>query len=437
MFGRKVTETPEQIALRKDARNFRTLCESLAMAELAPDQTFIAVNESYARMFGRRKQEMAGQNYSVNFHPDDRSSPETSSFWKNLKDGQSKNGIFRRVTGDSKEIWISATYTPIRDAEGRIEKIIKIASDVTELYQSNARNANLMKTADRSMAIIEFDLDSKVIGANKNFLDTMGYSLEEIRGKHHEMFCDPDFRSSEEYRQLWRNLKSGEFVTGRFKRINKLGEEVWLEASYNPVLDPNGRVVSFVKFATDITASVLQNRKESESAASAYQIASRTKKVADHGTEVVQEATREMEKITSAVTQSAEVIAVLGQQSDEISSIVNTIRGIADQTTLLALNAAIEAARDGDQGRGFAVVADEVRQLAARTSNSTEEISGMISKIQSGTGSAIDSMSRCKSQAEHGMSLANQAGEAIVEIRNGTQEALDAVSIFTDALKKG
>ena len=190
---------------------------------------------------------MAGQNYSVNFHPDDRSSPETSSFWKNLKDGQSKNGIFRRVTGDSKEIWISATYTPIRDAEGRIEKIIKIASDVTELYQSNARNANLMKTADRSMAIIEFDLDSKVIGANKNFLDTMGYSLEEIRGKHHEMFCDPDFRSSEEYRQLWRNLKSGEFVTGRFKRINKLGEEVWLEASYNPVLDPNGRVVSFVK----------------------------------------------------------------------------------------------------------------------------------------------------------------------------------------------
>ncbi len=204
------------------------------------------------------------------------------------------------------------------------------------------------------MAIIEFDLDSKVLHANDNFLKTMGYSLKEIEGRHHEIFCEESYRKSEEYRQLWQPLKDGKFVSGRFKRLDRNGNEIWLEANYNPVLDDKGHVVSFVKFATDITESVLKNREETESAASAFRIATNTKTVADHGTEVVQDATREMEKIGRAVTESADVIANLGQQSEEISSIVNTIRGIADQTNLLALNAAIEAARAGDQGRGFA-----------------------------------------------------------------------------------
>ena len=143
-----------------------------------------------------------------------------------------------------------------------------------------------------------------------------------------------------------------------------------------------------------------------------------------------------MSQISEAVDKSATIIAELGKQSEQITSIVNTIRGIADQTNLLALNAAIEAARAGDQGRGFAVVADEVRQLAGRTSRSTQEISDMIGKIQTGTNSAITSMAACKSQASHGLDLAQQAGAVILQIRAGTKDAVDAVSIFADVREK-
>ena len=410
--------------------------ESLAMAELNLNKEFIRVNDTYARLFGHPVSGMLGQPYSMNFLPQDKDSDETRSLWSRLLSGQPANGIFRRRQADGAEIWISATYTPVRDASGQITKFIKIASDVTELYLTNQRNENLIKAADRAMAVIEFDLKAHVVNANQNFLATTGYTLNEIQGNHHRMFCDSNMSESAEYRQFWNRLQNGEFITGRFERRSKDGAELWLEASYNPIMNSDGKVTGFVKFATDITESVVKNRHESESAATAYNIASETKKVTEEGARVVQEAAGEMEKVATSVSSTASELQNLGHQSDEISSIVNTIRGIADQTNLLALNAAIEAARAGDQGRGFAVVADEVRQLAARTSNSTEEISGMISKIQEGTNGAINSMSQCLQQAEHGKSLANQAEHVIGEIRHGTQQAVDAVSMFAKAVGK-
>ncbi|WP_457371573.1 methyl-accepting chemotaxis protein [Pseudomonas sp. TE3911] len=187
-----------------------------------------------------------------------------------------------------------------------------------------------------------------------------------------------------------------------------------------------------VKFASDVTAKVEQHAADAASASQAYHISLNTQDIAEKGAEVIQQSANGMREIASDIDGSSQLIAKLGERSQQITAIVNTIGGIANQTNLLALNAAIEAARAGEQGRGFAVVADEVRQLAARTSRSTAEISSMIAMIQNETRQAIDSMDGTRDRAAQGVDLANRAGTVILQIRQGTNEALQAVSAFAN-----
>jgi methyl-accepting chemotaxis protein len=280
------------------------------------------------------------------------------------------------------------------------------------------------------MAVIEFDLEGRILCANDNLTRLLGYKETDLVGKNHRMLCPPELINSDEYREFWQRLNKGEFFSGQFKRLSRQGNTVWLEASYNPVYNADGKLVKVVKFATDITARVEQHARDARSAAQAYHISIQTQKVAEQGTQVIQQAASEMRQISSNIDTSSQMIARLGERSDQITAIVNTIRSIADQTNLLALNAAIEAARAGDQGRGFAVVADEVRQLAGRTSRSTTEISQMIGVIQTETKEAITSMDHTRANASKGVQLADQAGAAIVQISEGTNNAVDAVRMF-------
>ncbi|WP_425274570.1 methyl-accepting chemotaxis protein [Pseudomonas cyclaminis] len=196
--------------------------------------------------------------------------------------------------------------------------------------------------------------------------------------------------------------------------------------------DASGRLCKVVKFASDVTAKVQQHAADAASASQAYHISLNTQDIAEKGAEVIQQSASGMREIAADIDGSSQLIAKLGERSQQITTIVNTIRGIADQTNLLALNAAIEAARAGEQGRGFAVVADEVRQLAARTSGSTAEISSMIAMIQDETRQAINSMDGTRDRAAQGVDLANRAGTVILQIRQGTNEALQAVSAFAN-----
>ncbi|WP_375538770.1 methyl-accepting chemotaxis protein [Pseudomonas frederiksbergensis] len=192
-----------------------------------------------------------------------------------------------------------------------------------------------------------------------------------------------------------------------------------------------------MKFASDVTARVEQHAQDARSATEAYHISVETRKVAEHGTQVIQQAASEMREIAANIAESSTLIAQLGERSEQITAIVNTIRAIADQTNLLALNAAIEAARAGEQGRGFAVVADEVRLLAARTSGSTAEISSMIGLILTETRQAIKSMDGTRDRAAEGVELANQAGTVILQIRDGASNAVQAVSMFANEREPG
>ena len=242
--------------------------------------------------------------------------------------------------------------------------------------------------------------------------------------------------ASTEYERFWTRLRHGEYFSGRFQRVARNGRKVWLEASYNPVLDPEGRPYKFIKFASDISARMEALEQEVANAAEALTIARENARLSDCGTSVIVRATEQMRAIASSAEGAASSIGQLGDETAQITSIVNTIREIADQTNLLALNAAIEAARAGEHGRGFAVVADEVRKLAERTSNATTEITGMIATVQDGTQAAIGRVKDMHETATASVGLANEAGDVIGGIRKGAAEVVGVVERFSELLQR-
>ena len=405
---------------------------SMAVIEFDLDAVVLSANDNFLKTMGYRAEQAIGQPHRLFCTPEFGRSAQYSELWSRLKRGEFQSGTFERINSKGESVWLEASYNPIKDAAGHVVKVVKYAMDVTAKVQQESEANAKLQAIDRAMAVIEFNLDGSIITANQNFLTRMGYTLAELKGKHHRLFCTAELVNSSAYQDFWRRLNQGEFFQGLFERVDKRGQTVWLEANYNPVYDASGRLCKVVKFASDVTARVEQHEQDARSASAAYHISVETRKVAEQGTQVIQQAASEMREIAEDIAASSTLIAHLGERSEQITAIVNTIRGIADQTNLLALNAAIEAARAGEQGRGFAVVADEVRQLAARTSGSTAEISNMIGLIQSETRQAIKSMDGTRDRAAQGVELADQAGTVILQIRDGASEAVQAVSMFAN-----
>ncbi len=414
---------------------FEALRRNAAMVEFSLDGTIIEANANFCKVVGYSEAEIRGMHHSRLCDPDYTKSQEYANFWSRLRQGESFSGKFRRVNRQGETIWLEATYFPVADSSGGTGKVVKIASDVTEQVLEAEHLQNMATALDRSMAMIEFDMNGNVITANDNFLRVMGYRLEEIRGQHHRKFCREAYAASPEYGQFWERLNRGEYFSGQYERVAKDGQTVWLEATYNPINDANGKPYRVIKFASDITQRTLQHQAESKSAQMAYEISLETEQVSSNGEKIILQTTEKMRALSEQIRVSSEQVKELGARTSQITSIVNTIKEIADQTNLLALNAAIEAARAGESGRGFAVVADEVRKLAERTSGSTEEISGMITRIQSESNSVTSSMENSLVEVEEGVHLANGAGVAIQQIRAGAQKVVDVVQQFSSTLK--
>ena len=418
--------------IAEQSRLLDAIDRSMAVIEFDLQGTVLRANDNFLKTLGYRQDQVIGQSHRLFCLPEYARSNDYQQLWTRLKNGQFESGTFERVGAAGQSLWLEASYNPIRDASGTVYKVVKYALDVTARVQEEVEARNKLDAIDRAMAVIEFNLDGSIIGANANFLSRMGYSLADIRGKHHRIFCKPELVNSSAYQDFWSRLNRGEFFNGRFERIDRHGRTLWLEANYNPVYDASGRLCKVVKYAADVTQQVEKHEQDAQSASQAYHISVETRKVAEQGTGVIQQAASEMRQIAHNIEDSSSLIARLGERSEQITAIVNTIRGIADQTNLLALNAAIEAARAGEQGRGFAVVADEVRQLAARTSGSTAEISSMIDMIQNETQQAIKSMDGTRERAAKGVQLADQAGTVILQIRDGASDAVQAVSMFAN-----
>ena len=229
------------------------LYKSQAVIEFTLDGTIQWANENFLSVMGYSLQEIQGQHHRMFADPEYAESNEYQRFWNRLQAGQFFSGEFKRFGKDGKEVWIQASYNPILDADGKPSKVVKCASDITNAKQEAAYNKGKIDAIERAQAVIEFTLDGTIQWANENFLSVMGYSLQEIQGQHHRMFADPEYAESNEYQRFWNRLQAGQFFSGEFKRFGKDGKEVWIQASYNLILNADGKPFKVVKFASDIT----------------------------------------------------------------------------------------------------------------------------------------------------------------------------------------
>ena len=436
MFNKRLKQ--ELSALREELSSLQQVKDSLEsemlVLTLDPEGRIQSVNQNFIDEMLYKGQDLSSRHIEDIVPVHVKSDEFHRRFKAALQRGEHFAGTVRLLRGNGEEAWLRSIMQPIRSADGRIRHFSIFSSDLTRTIEASREHENLIGALVRSTAVIEFDLNGNVLTANDRFLSGMGYSLAQIKGKHHRMFCTPDESSSAAYQAFWRRLNAGEFVADRFKRIDSHGRTVWLEASYNPVLDANDHLYKVVKFATVITDQVNQEQAVAEAANIAYSTSRQTDESAQRGNAVVTQAVGVMRDLARHMQTAGEGIEALNDQSLVIGSIVKTISGIAEQTNLLALNAAIEAARAGEQGRGFAGVADELRQLASRTSQATEEIVGVVRQNQDMARHAVTLMTEGKLQAEQGLALAAEAGSVIGEIQDGAQKVVDAVGQFANQL---
>lgn len=325
---------------------------SQAVAEFSPDGHLLWANDRFCDATGYELEEIVGQHHRMFCDDAICNSDAYHMFWKKLGRGSFDEGTYRRRRRDGQPLFLRATYNPVFDEAGRCASILKIAADVTAEAMAAADTAGKIQAFDRSYAVIEFDLAGHVIAANENFLRLMGYNLAEVLGKHHRIFCETSYASSDAYLHFWEQLGRGHFDAGIYCRKRQDGGDVWLQATYNPVMGADGKPVKIVKLATDIT----------------YQVGLEQE---------AQEALEESRTLEAAIGKQN---LRLEETMKELASIVSTIDSIADQTTMLALNATIEAAHAGEQGLGFSVVANEVKKLAHDTREATMQAAQMMRK---------------------------------------------------------
>ncbi|WP_441228273.1 methyl-accepting chemotaxis protein [Tardiphaga sp. 20_F10_N6_6] len=408
-----------------DAGKIAAISRSQAVIEFKLDGTIVTANDLFLNVMGYNLAEIEGKHHSMFVDSATRDGAAYREFWASLNRGEYQAAEYKRIGKNGKEVWILATYNPILDETGRPIKVVKFASDVTDQKLRTANFSGQIEAIGKSQAVIEFSMDGIVLSANENFLGVLGYALSEIQGKHHSMFVVPSERDGADYREFWAALKRGNYQAAEYQRIGKGGKQVWIQASYNPILDLNGRPYKVVKYATDTTAQVIARMKSERVRAMMESVAA--------GAEELNASVREiseamMKSKTTAMSAVGKVELAddqaqrLSTAAQAMSGIVELIGNITGQINLLALNATIESARAGEAGRGFAVVASEVKNLANQAKQATDKIASEIGSLNGISSDVVDALSAIKQEIQNVSEYVTATAAAVEEQSTVTNE---------------
>jgi methyl-accepting chemotaxis protein len=418
-YNGAVFEWADVTEIRDLTANARGQIEAISKAqaviEFTLDGKIMTANENFLKTMGYGLNEIKGQHHSMFVDAAYRQSRDYSLFWEKLGRGEYDAGQYKRIAKGGREVWLQASYNPIRDLNGKVYKVVKYATDITEQKLANANFEGQIAAINRAQAVIEFDLTGKVLTANENFLRAIGYSLDEIRGQHHSMFVEASYRQSPEYRAFWEKLGRGEFDAAQYKRIAKGGREIWIQASYNPILDMNGKPAKVVKYAADITAQKnaefqLQTAvNETQAVIEAAQNNDLTSRIPMAGK------TGEIERLCSGVNGLI----------DAMSGIVSTMM---DASSTIASAATEVSAGANDLSQRTEQQASNLEETAA----SMEEMASTVKQNSDNAQQANQLSISARSAATEGGSVVSQAVDAMARIEQSSAKISEIIGVIDE-----
>lgn len=418
--------TAQKVRSIDEAGKVAAIGRAQAVIEFELDGTILTANQNFLDALGYTLPEIEGRHHSMFVEAAERESQSYRDFWTKLGRGEYQSAEYKRIGKGGKEVWILASYNPVFDPDGNVVKVVKFATDVTAEKLKKAEFEGQIAAIGKAQAVIEFSMDGTVITANENFLKALGYSLPEIKGKHHSMFVDPAERDTAAYRDFWASLNAGQYQAAEYRRIGKGGRDVWIQASYNPILDMNGKPFKVIKYATDTTAQVLVRLGNERVRGMMDSVAAGAEELNASVREISEAMTKSRETAMTAVSRvedADEQARQLANAAKSMSGIVDMINQITGQINLLALNATIESARAGEAGRGFAVVASEVKNLAGQAKQATDKIGqeiGNLNLVSGGVTAALDTI--------------KQSIQSVSEYVTSTAAAVEEQSVVTNEM---
>jgi methyl-accepting chemotaxis protein len=390
-----------------------------AVIEFGLDGKILHANENFLKALGYSLEEIKGNHHSMFVDAAYRQSPDYRLFWEKLGRGEYDAGQYKRIGKGGRVVWIQASYNPVLDQNGKPFKVVKFAIDITPQRLRNADYEGQLAAIGKAQAVVEFTLDGKIVDANENFLKVVGYSLDEIKGQHHAMFVEAAYRQDPEYRLFWEKLGRGEYDAAQYKRVGKGGTEIWIQASYNPIMDADGKPFKVVKYATDITASVKANRALQQTVAQVQTV------------------------VESAKNNDLTGRVPLDGKSGEIGALCAGVNGLLDAMMGVVVKIRASAHEISSASAEISVSTTDLSQRTEEqaasleeTSASMEQMSATVKKNADNAQQANQSAGATRDVADRGGQVVAKAVEAMARIEESSRKISDIIGVIDEIARQ-